>query len=64
LVKEIIDKAGLQPKTIYDIGCGAGEVLVQLKSFYYNLLLAFNKDWAVRLFGGETIIVLAKARNK
>lgn len=40
LVKEIFDNAGLQPQTICDIGCGAGEVLVVLNTFYKNAELS------------------------
>jgi SAM-dependent methyltransferase len=36
LVKNVIDEFKIEPKTVCDVGCGAGDVLVHLKKFYPN----------------------------
>ena len=34
LVKNILDKFKIEPKSVCEVGCGTGEVLVHLKQFY------------------------------
>jgi len=36
LVKNVLDEFKIEPKTVCEIGCGTGDVLVHLKQFYPN----------------------------
>ena len=63
-VREILDANGVQPRTIVDVGCGAGLVLVELQRAYpgarlsgYDISPDAERFWASPRAGGIELVV-------
>lgn len=49
-IRKIIERNSLHPKTICEVGCGAGEVLNQLSTHYYNNIQLFGYEISPQAF--------------